>query len=418
MLRTLRSRRFAALYSSELPFVWTVLRRLGVPEAHVEDAAHDVFVVVHRQLDDFEGRSSERTWLYSIARRIAWRHRRSQRRRDRRHAALAALASARVEPEQDEAVRRREATVLLNAFLESLDRPKREAFVLGELERLPRTSLGHALGVSPGTAYTRLRAARADFAQAFGPEGPRGPVRRLARALEHPPHEARARLWLALPGMGLGRAAVSKLALGLVSGAAALGVAAVVIAKPEPQPEPVVAARLPPHVRAEPVAAASPAKPRATAPTTSVEPSEPPTRARAVTQAPRTTEPSKPRATPAIPPQTRESPSSSDSLVEEAAVLGRARTAIAAQRWDDAWTELRSHAQRFPTGTLATERELSSITVACHRGDDSGALSLARAVLPRLGPSARSRLRSSCVGDRLSGDDSAITPDPSGDREG
>ncbi|MER2562727.1 MAG: sigma-70 family RNA polymerase sigma factor [Myxococcaceae bacterium] len=57
---------FRALYTSKAPLVWRTLKRLGVREADLEDVAQEVFVVVHRRLPEFEGRSSIDTWLYGI----------------------------------------------------------------------------------------------------------------------------------------------------------------------------------------------------------------------------------------------------------------------------------------------------------------------------------------------------------------
>ena len=37
------------LYDSHFAFVWRNLRRLGVPDGIIEDAAQDVFLVVHRR---------------------------------------------------------------------------------------------------------------------------------------------------------------------------------------------------------------------------------------------------------------------------------------------------------------------------------------------------------------------------------
>src|SRR5687768_12204599 len=72
---------FDEVYAENFPFVWRCLRALGVPQALLDDATQDVFVVVHRQLDAFEGRSSVRTWLYGIARKVAFNHRRRQQRK-------------------------------------------------------------------------------------------------------------------------------------------------------------------------------------------------------------------------------------------------------------------------------------------------------------------------------------------------
>src|SRR6186713_2887600 len=67
---------FAEVYESCAKLVWRNLRRLGVPEAALEDAAQDVFLVVHRRLSEFEGRSTLRTWIFGIVLRVAARHRR------------------------------------------------------------------------------------------------------------------------------------------------------------------------------------------------------------------------------------------------------------------------------------------------------------------------------------------------------
>ena len=66
----------AEVYRAHVGFVWRVLRRLGVEDAALEDVVHDVFLVVHRRLADFEGRSAVTTWLYGIARRVAADYRR------------------------------------------------------------------------------------------------------------------------------------------------------------------------------------------------------------------------------------------------------------------------------------------------------------------------------------------------------
>jgi len=70
-----------AIYRSHGAFVWRNLRRLGIPENMVEDVLQDVFMVVHRRLPEFAGRSSLKTWLFGIVLRVVKTHRRSQKRR-------------------------------------------------------------------------------------------------------------------------------------------------------------------------------------------------------------------------------------------------------------------------------------------------------------------------------------------------
>src|ERR1700722_8443188 len=64
-----------SLYDTYFAFVWRSVQRLGVPASQVDDVVQEVFLVVHRKLASFEGRSSLKTWLYGIALRVARAHR-------------------------------------------------------------------------------------------------------------------------------------------------------------------------------------------------------------------------------------------------------------------------------------------------------------------------------------------------------
>jgi RNA polymerase sigma-70 factor (ECF subfamily) len=84
---------FDALYRRHFRFTWSVLRRLGVPEAAIEDAAQEVWVIVHRRLDALESPRAVRSWLFQIARRVAARHRRGEQRSRRKIDAFGHLAA-------------------------------------------------------------------------------------------------------------------------------------------------------------------------------------------------------------------------------------------------------------------------------------------------------------------------------------
>src|SRR5687767_10181926 len=71
---------FERVYAEHFRGIWRTLRRLGVTDAQLDDAAQDVFVVVHRRLAAFDGRSL-RGWLFAIAVRVASDYRRGVRRR-------------------------------------------------------------------------------------------------------------------------------------------------------------------------------------------------------------------------------------------------------------------------------------------------------------------------------------------------
>jgi len=130
----------------------------------------EVFVVVHKSLGRFEGRSSIRTWLFGIARNVAYRHRRALGRRisvlpgEERALEIAPDETARA---ADDMVERAEAARVLDALLDTMEEEKREAFVLVELEEMSMPEVAEALGINVNTAYTRLRAARRQFEEAL-----------------------------------------------------------------------------------------------------------------------------------------------------------------------------------------------------------------------------------------------------------
>jgi RNA polymerase sigma-70 factor, ECF subfamily len=157
---------FAEVYRDHAPFVWRVLRRLGIAPAELEDACQEVFLVVHRKLAGFEQRSSLRTWLYGIAVRCAADHRRRIRRSTGTPAAPAVMTElaerdVAVDAEQPDAVAQAQARAMLDEILDELDHDKRAVFVLYELEELTMAEVASAVGCPLQTAYSRLHAARA-----------------------------------------------------------------------------------------------------------------------------------------------------------------------------------------------------------------------------------------------------------------
>lgn len=154
--------RFEDVYEAHFDFVWRSVRRLGVPASAVDDAVQDVFVVVHRRLHEFEGRSKLQTWLFGIALRVA----RSHRRKAARASVLDPLpddVEGRAEHRPDRVNEAQEAWAVVEAFLEELDDDKRAVFVLSELEEHTAPEIAAALGIRTNTVYSRLRAARKQF---------------------------------------------------------------------------------------------------------------------------------------------------------------------------------------------------------------------------------------------------------------
>ena len=146
------------VYAQHAPFVFRVLRGMGVSESAVADAAQDVFIVVHRRLPEFDGRAALRTWVFEIAYRVACDYRRKLQ-RVRAHEPLHdQLRDAA--PGPAEQAERNDALRLLSALLDQLDDDKRVVLVLAEVEGLSAPEIAAITGVPLNTVYTRLRRAR------------------------------------------------------------------------------------------------------------------------------------------------------------------------------------------------------------------------------------------------------------------
>jgi RNA polymerase sigma-70 factor (ECF subfamily) len=165
--------KFDQLYEDYFAFVWRSVRGLGVAPNAIEDIVQDVFVVVHRRLDEYEGtRASIKTWLYGILRRAVANYHRTRRRKPAQFGTKEGDAevetltdNTRLSPHESAA--RSEAVRVLTELLAALDEEKREVFILAEIEQMSVPEISQAIEVNVNTAYARLRAARRDFDEAL-----------------------------------------------------------------------------------------------------------------------------------------------------------------------------------------------------------------------------------------------------------
>jgi RNA polymerase sigma-70 factor (ECF subfamily) len=150
-----------AMVSAHFHSVWRFLRRLGVPESDVDDAAQEVIVIAARKLDCIL-RGSERAFLLSTAYRVARRMREVRgRRRELGDDVLEHVEDGTPGPEL--LVERHQERALLDEVLLGMPVDLRAVFVLFELEEQSMVDIASVLGVPQGTVASRLRRARADF---------------------------------------------------------------------------------------------------------------------------------------------------------------------------------------------------------------------------------------------------------------
>lgn len=150
------------LVDQHADFLWRSLRRLGVPEAQVDDALQQVFLVASRKLDRIEP-GCERSFLFGVASHTAAHVRRSAARRPEAPAEADDLEVLDPGPQPDASVDDARARVLLDLALDGLPDDLRQVFVLHELEELASPEIAALLGLPVGTVASRLRRAREAF---------------------------------------------------------------------------------------------------------------------------------------------------------------------------------------------------------------------------------------------------------------
>jgi len=155
---------FVSVYRAELCYVWRTLQRLGARPADLEDLAHDVFVVVHRRLGDFEPGRPVRPWLFGIAFRVASDYRR--RARYKAEIATGSVEAPSPSPRADERLAVAEDRALVLASLAELDLDRRAVLILHDIDGEPAPEIARVLDIPVNTVYSRLRVARQRFTAA------------------------------------------------------------------------------------------------------------------------------------------------------------------------------------------------------------------------------------------------------------
>jgi RNA polymerase sigma-70 factor, ECF subfamily len=154
---------FRALFQAECSYVYHSLRRLGVHERDLEDVAHEVFLAIHKRLDDYDPGRPLRPWIFAFAYRFASDYRKLARHRERSGDEIDVADTTDSVDDRIDAERSRKLVV---DALEALDLDKRAVFVMHEIDGIAIPAIAGSLGIPVNTAYSRLRLAREQFAAA------------------------------------------------------------------------------------------------------------------------------------------------------------------------------------------------------------------------------------------------------------
>jgi RNA polymerase sigma-70 factor (ECF subfamily) len=166
---------WSVFYDAHFDYVWRSLRRLGVRESSLDDAAQEVFVVALRRQGQFEGRSSIRTWLFGIALNRSRELARSERRRAEDE--LPDYLPDPSERDQEQRAMDTQALRLVYHALDELTEERRALLIMAEVEEMTASEIADLLSIPVNTVYSRIRLARRDFEVALKRVRARAPWR-------------------------------------------------------------------------------------------------------------------------------------------------------------------------------------------------------------------------------------------------
>jgi RNA polymerase sigma-70 factor (ECF subfamily) len=152
---------FREIYDNYFGYVWRSAANRGVPASALDDVAQEVFIVIHRKLPEFEGRSTLRLWIASIVRRVVADYVRKRGNRAAGDETLDREPVGELVPSDE--LERRAALQLLDSLLAKMSDEQREVFVLCEIEGMSGTEIAELTGINENTVWTRVRAARRIF---------------------------------------------------------------------------------------------------------------------------------------------------------------------------------------------------------------------------------------------------------------
>ncbi len=151
----------AEVVALHFDFIWRLLRRLGVSENEVDDAAQQVFLTATSK-GLRGGAARARPFLYGVALRVAANFRRTARRR--REVPEEAMGDPHApDLAADDVADLRRARAVLDDILDEMPLELRVVFILAEIEQMTAASIAELERIPAGTVASRLRRAREHF---------------------------------------------------------------------------------------------------------------------------------------------------------------------------------------------------------------------------------------------------------------
>ena len=156
---------FHELYARNVNTVHRFARGMGVLPGELEDAVQEVFITAFRRIGEFDGKAKLSTWLYAIAVRVC----KARSRKSYWRAVFGDVLAREPGPpgpdRPDAAAAQSMDREFVARVMEKMSEKKRTVLVMREMMEMSEDETAAALGISRGTAATRLFHARQEFAK-------------------------------------------------------------------------------------------------------------------------------------------------------------------------------------------------------------------------------------------------------------
>ena len=152
---------FEAIYRNLVGFVYTVAFRVVRNEQDAQEVTQDVFIKLHKNLKDFRGESSLRTWVYRITVNAALSTYRARNRHMRGRVEIEEDSPLFVDTHATEEIHAAaEPLAQIDKYMECLTSEQRASLILREVQGLSYEEIAAATQVPVNTVRSRLSRAR------------------------------------------------------------------------------------------------------------------------------------------------------------------------------------------------------------------------------------------------------------------
>ena len=172
---------FRSTYDNQVSWVWNTVRRMGVQSREVGDVVQEVFLVIHRQGDSYDGTRPIRPWIFGICYHVADRYKRKAHHRREQSGGwdddVQGQVKLGIDPENAfvEGIDQRRRRDTLARVLLDLDDDKRAVFIAYDIEGFSMPEIAQVVGAPLNTLYSRLRLAREHVTRVFRDQMRMGP---------------------------------------------------------------------------------------------------------------------------------------------------------------------------------------------------------------------------------------------------